>query len=154
MSKYNDLELALIHELESCRAELRRAVKTMSPREAAVKDEFISRELVQAKDHKDDAWMLGNYIGPRYSEDYPYNVKVSGVGDLSFVYCRLPKDVPSILIRHDGNDECPVSDGKAKVLVIENQDKTLSTENIGIGLAENIFWRRIKFYMILPEYVK
>lgn len=149
MSKYDSLELIISsteRQLEAYLAELARLKEEE-------KAKFITAEFVQARDDQSENWILGGYIDPLVNHEYRHRVAVAGLGGTAFKFCRLPKDVPGILIRHDGSDVCPVSDGKAKVLVIENQDK-FSTKAIGVSLAENIFWMRIKFYIILPEYVK
>mgnify|MGYP003394257194 FL=1 len=145
MSKYDSLELIISHterQLKVCHAELAKLKE-------GEKTRFIPGEFVQCRDFEDENWMLGNYIWLSANEDYPHRVNLAGTGDASHKHCRLPKDVPGILIRHDGGDVCPVSNGGERVLVISKDDNSLR-----IIKAACFNWKYASHYVILPEHVK
>lgn len=144
MSKYDDLELIINsteRQLDAYRAELAKLKE-----EAEAK--FITGEFVQARDHLSENWTLGVYIEQLVNRDYPHRVTVAGLGGISFKLCRLPKDVPGILIRHDGSGRCPVDGENISITVFPFHGRP------SIERASYVNWPLIRYYVILPEHVK
>jgi len=101
---------------------------------------FIPGEFVQVSNDGNDWWVriFDNYDPDR---NYPYWAHDSDrLLKCSWKYCRLPKDVPNILIRFPGS-ECPVGEN---VLVVAFSNDT----RLFMDAAKRIYWERVTHYMI------
>ena len=146
MSKFDDLELIISHterQLEAYREEFAKLKEEE-------KAKFIPGEVVQYRDYDSGSYKLGVFIGMQGRTFITRSIgSDSGDRGASWNQCRLPKDVPGILIRHDGSDVCPVSDKAKWAVIMDDTDKS-----VRITRVTDFRWKRASYYVILPDHVK
>lgn len=140
-------------ELSEMKLLIEKLEKMIPPRPAKTESEFIQGEWVQVRDDDGDPWVLCRFVSFGVGlGDYPYKTDSDGNEDEWWKHCRLPVDVPGILVRHTGGG-CQVSDKDVKVLAILWNGHTNIAKASGWEWSHILGDSSIKAYMILPGWL-